>query len=50
MPLMPRFHCNACGEDFDDEHCTGVGTLAPAECPRCGEETDITDRQAGTGQ
>jgi DNA (cytosine-5)-methyltransferase 1 len=37
----PRYHCAACGEDFADSHATGVGGLAPAECPRCGEEEKI---------
>jgi DNA (cytosine-5)-methyltransferase 1 len=36
-----RYHCAACGEDFSDSHATSVGGLAPAECPRCGEEEKI---------
>jgi DNA (cytosine-5)-methyltransferase 1 len=44
VPVMepaPRYHCAACGEDFADSHATGVGGLAPAKCPRCGEEEKI---------
>jgi len=36
-----RFHCLACDEDFDDRHARSIGGLAPAECPRCGEEKRI---------
>lgn len=40
-PLM--FRCEACGETFKDKHATGASTLAPAECPRCGEEKRIAE-------
>lgn len=40
----PRFACEACGETFADPHAAGVGGLAPAECPRCGEEARIVQR------
>lgn len=33
--------CRACGETFKDPYATGIGTLAPAECPLCGEETAL---------
>jgi hypothetical protein len=33
--------CCACGEGFTDPYATGVRTLAPAECPKCGEEDRI---------
>jgi len=42
--VTPRFECLACGEVFDDKHACGVGGLAPAECPCCGEETRVRDR------
>ena len=35
------YHCKACGDKFHDQHATGVGGLAPAECPRCGEEENV---------
>ena len=35
------YHCKACGDKFNDQHATGVGGLAPAECPRCGEEESV---------
>lgn len=35
------YHCKACGDKFNDQHATGVGGLAPAECPRCGEEENV---------
>lgn len=34
----PEFHCESCGYDFNDKYATGIDTLAPAECPACGEE------------
>jgi DNA (cytosine-5)-methyltransferase 1 len=37
-----KYHCAACGDDFEDKHATGAGGLAPAECPICGEEHRIT--------
>jgi len=46
--LVPRygerpagFRCEACGEVFADPHASGCGGLAPAECPRCGEEERV---------
>ena len=36
-----QYHCDVCNEDFNDMHATGVGGLAPAECPSCGEEVNI---------
>ena len=41
-----RYSCDACGEGFEDRHATGVGGLAPAECPACGEETRIKQLSA----
>lgn len=41
-----KYRCGECGEIFEDEHATGVGTMAPAECPRCGEENNITNEVA----
>ncbi|QKY02784.1 hypothetical protein G3257_11385 [Janthinobacterium lividum] len=35
------YHCKACGDKFNDQHATGAGGLAPAECPRCGEEENV---------
>ncbi|MGK5020721.1 DNA cytosine methyltransferase [Janthinobacterium sp. LB2P10] len=35
------YHCKACGDKFHDQHATCVGGLAPAECPRCGEEENV---------
>lgn len=35
------YHCKNCGDKFHDQHATGVGGLAPAECPRCGEEENV---------
>ncbi|WP_343226357.1 DNA cytosine methyltransferase [Rhizobium leguminosarum] len=35
------YQCGECNEKFRDEHATGVDTLAPAECPCCGEEKNI---------
>lgn len=35
------YHCKACGDKFHDQHATGAGALAPAECPRCGEEENV---------
>ncbi|WP_373629868.1 DNA cytosine methyltransferase [Janthinobacterium sp. 35] len=35
------YHCKACGDKFHDQHATGAGGLAPAECPRCGEEENV---------
>ncbi|WP_430470035.1 DNA cytosine methyltransferase [Thalassospira lucentensis] len=39
---LPHYHCEECGETFQDPHSTGIATLAPAECPRCGEEEHLT--------
>lgn len=36
-----EYKCRACGDTFKDSHATGIATLAPAECPRCGEEKNI---------
>jgi DNA (cytosine-5)-methyltransferase 1 len=36
-----RFRCIPCGLEFKDPHATGAGTLAPAECPACGEEERV---------
>ena len=41
IPWNGKYECQACGEKFKDIHATGVDTLAPAECPRCGEEKRI---------
>lgn len=41
---QPQFECQACGEVFADRYATGVGSLAPAECPACGEEHRIVER------
>ena len=38
---MLEFRCKHCGLLFSDPHADGVGGLAPAECPRCGEEREI---------
>lgn len=35
------YHCKDCGDKFHDQHATGAGGLAPAECPRCGEEENV---------
>ncbi|WP_426070201.1 DNA cytosine methyltransferase [Janthinobacterium sp. DSP2-3-3] len=35
------YRCKECGNSFNDQHATGVGGLAPAECPCCGEEERI---------
>lgn len=43
-PRAPRYACLACELNFDDEHANGVKSLAPAECPQCGDEDDIIDR------
>ncbi|NUB14133.1 hypothetical protein GAY28_16455 [Azospirillum brasilense] len=42
MEPLPLYRCQECGEEFTDRHATGIGTLAPAECPLCGEEERIT--------
>ena len=34
----PAYFCEPCGKPFDDSFADGIGGLAPAECPRCGEE------------
>ncbi|WP_420104133.1 DNA cytosine methyltransferase [Bosea sp. (in: a-proteobacteria)] len=34
----PAYFCEPCGQGFDDSFADGIGGLAPAECPRCGEE------------
>ncbi len=39
--LEGSYFCHVCGEFFKDKHATGVGGLAPAECPRCGEEKAV---------
>jgi DNA (cytosine-5)-methyltransferase 1 len=36
-----EYGCKSCGYIFKDDFATGAGTLAPAECPRCGEEERI---------
>lgn len=41
------FRCDACQEEFEDRFATAVGGLAPAECPRCGEEERIVVLRAG---
>lgn len=42
----PVYYCPRCRERFEDEHARGVasgpGGMAPAECPKCGEEESIT--------
>ncbi|MGK5050750.1 DNA cytosine methyltransferase [Janthinobacterium sp. RB2P8] len=43
------YHCKACGDKFHDQHATGVGGLAPAECPRCGEEESVVLVHAARG-
>jgi len=35
------YRCLSCDETFHDAHATGIGGLAPAECPKCGEEKEI---------
>lgn len=35
------YRCPDCDLTFHDERATGVGGLAPAECPKCGEEDRI---------
>jgi DNA (cytosine-5)-methyltransferase 1 len=42
----PLYECKACGESFADPYATGVGGLAPAECPRCGEERGVVQAVA----
>ncbi|HEY4136474.1 MAG TPA: DNA cytosine methyltransferase [Alphaproteobacteria bacterium] len=39
------YECGECGELFQDEHASGVGGLAPAECPKCGEERNIIEHK-----
>ena len=41
IPWRNRYECLECGEKFTDKHATGIRTLAPAECPKCGEESNI---------
>jgi DNA (cytosine-5)-methyltransferase 1 len=41
IPWRGKFKCGHCGETFADKHAGGIGGLAPAECPKCGEEGDI---------
>ena len=48
--MEPQYRCLACGEKFEDEHATGVDTLAPAECPNCGEEDDVVEVLASGGE
>lgn len=36
-----KYRCLECNEVFEDDFAEGVGGLAPAECPRCGEEHRI---------
>ena len=43
----PTYRCLQCQEKFNDHHANGVGGLAPAECPRCGEEEHIELVDAG---
>lgn len=38
---LPWLKCCECGEIFTDKHGTGIDTLAPYECPKCGEEKNI---------
>jgi DNA-directed RNA polymerase subunit RPC12/RpoP len=38
------YKCLECGEEFEDNFATGANTLAPAECPRCGEENHVESR------
>jgi len=42
-----EYKCGECHEIFSDKHATGIGTLAPAECPHCGEESNISLVRAG---
>lgn len=42
-PESLTFFCRKCEERFEDRHATGTGTLAPAECPMCGEEDEIDE-------
>ncbi|MBL0928499.1 MAG: DNA cytosine methyltransferase [Alphaproteobacteria bacterium] len=42
-----KFRCLACDELFDDAHATAAGGLAPAECPKCGEEDRIAIAERG---
>lgn len=39
--VLPVVRCQKCGEQFYDQYGTGIGALAPYECPRCGEEKRI---------
>jgi len=41
IPWKGRYRCLACGESFTDKNAAGIGGLAPAECPKCGEETAV---------
>ncbi len=37
-----RYGCGECGAVFHDKHASEAGGLAPAECPACGEEDNVT--------
>ena len=37
---IPSYQCLACGEVFQDPYATDARSLAPAECPKCGEERE----------
>jgi DNA (cytosine-5)-methyltransferase 1 len=39
--LSNKYTCLSCNEVFTDDHATSTDDLAPAECPRCGEEVSI---------
>jgi DNA (cytosine-5)-methyltransferase 1 len=39
-----QYVCLYCDHEFDDEHASDAGGLAPAECPKCGDEERIYNR------
>ena len=41
IPYRNKYVCLSCAEKFTDKYATGIGTMAPAECPKCGEESEI---------
>lgn len=42
LEQAPIYYCKECDLAFQDKHATGVGGLAPAECPKCGELQSIS--------
>jgi hypothetical protein len=38
----PLLRCGTCDEVFNDPHGSSIGGLAPYECPRCGEEANLS--------